>query len=179
MDFKKKPLTLSGCSKLKKFPEIVENMSHLRELYLNETGIEELPSSLEHLTGLTFLSLRNCKNLSSLADAICTMTSLKTLILSGCSKLNELAENLGNLEGLEVLDVSGTALKALPTSIVRLKNLKIISLCRCEGLSSKSMNKRLSFLLFLGFLLLLVVFNLLLSGRKYFCLPPKKYYSAI
>ncbi|XP_030936174.1 TMV resistance protein N-like [Quercus lobata] len=177
-----KTLALSGCSKLKKFPEIVENMSHLTELYLNETAIEELPSSLEHLTGLTFLSLRNCKNLSSLTDAICTMISLKILILSGCSKLDELPENLGNLEGLEVLDVSGTAIKALPTSVVSLKNLRVISLrllCRCEGLSSKSMNKRLSFLLFLGFLLLLVVFHILLSGRKYFCLPPKNYCSAI
>ena len=170
-----KSLTLSGCSKLKKFPKIVENTSHLTELYLNETAIEELPSSLEHLLGLTFLSLRNCKNLSSLTDAICTMTSLKILILSGCSKLDELPENLGNLEGLEVLDVSGTAIKALPTSVVPLKNLRVISLCRCDGLSSKSLNQRLNFLLFLSFLLLLVVFNILLSGWKYFCLPLKNY----
>ena len=170
---------LSGCSRLKKFPEIVGNMPCLLKLDFDKTAIQELPASVHNLTNLTFLSLRNRKNLSSLTDAICTMTSLKNLILSGCSKLDELPENLGNLEGLEVLDVSGTAIKALPSSVVLLKNLRGISICRCEGLSFKSLKKGLNFLLFLGFLLLLVVFNILLSGRKYFCLPPENYYSAI
>ena len=107
------------------------------------------------------------------------MTSLKTLILSSYSKLDELPENLGNLEDLEVLDVSGTAIKALPSSVVPLKNLRVISICRCEGLSSKSLKKHLNFLLFLGCLLLLFVFIILPSGKKYFGLPPKNYYSAI
>ncbi|KAK9994317.1 hypothetical protein SO802_024020 [Lithocarpus litseifolius] len=133
-----KTLTLSSCSKLKRFPEIVENMSCLTELYLNETAIKELPSSVDHLTGLTFLSLRNCKNLSSLTDATCTMTSLKTLILSGCSKLDELPENMGNLKDLEVIDVSGTAIKALPSSVVPLKNLRRIDATDCTSLKTLS-----------------------------------------
>ena len=58
-------LNLSGCSELKKFPDIQGNMEHLLELYLASTAIEELPSSIEHLTGLVLLDLKRCKNLKS------------------------------------------------------------------------------------------------------------------
>nr|POE74854.1 tmv resistance protein n [Quercus suber] len=97
---------LSGCSKLKKFPDIVENMLRLSKLGLSQTTIKD------------------CKNLSSLPIAICSLMSLKTLNLSGCSKLDELPENLGKIKGLEVLDLSGTAITGLPSSVVHLKNLK-------------------------------------------------------
>ena len=138
---------LSGCSRLKKFPEIVGNMSYMSELYLNETAIKTLPLSMEHLTCLITLDLRHCKNLSSLPNDSCSLTSLKTLALSGCSKLDELLENLGNIKGLEELDVSGTAITRLPSSVVLLKNLKVLSLRGCEGLASESSNNLLSFLL--------------------------------
>ncbi|XP_030935129.1 TMV resistance protein N-like isoform X2 [Quercus lobata] len=136
---------LSGCSRLKKFPEVEGNMSSLLELYLNETAIKELPLSVVHLTGLTKLDLRDCKNLSSLPNASCYLMSLKILTLSGCSKLNELPENLGNIKSLEELDVSETAITELPSSLVLLKNLKVLSLRGCEGLTSISSNKLISF----------------------------------
>ena len=136
---------LSGCSRLKKFPEIVGNMLRLSKLYLDGTAIKELPLSVERLTGLTLLNLRDCKNFSSLPSGICNLTSLKTLTLSCCSKLDELPEHLGNVEGLKALDVSGTAIRELPSSIVHLKNLTALSLRGCEGLSSKSSNKLLPF----------------------------------
>ena len=77
-------LNLSGCSKLKKFPEIETDMTNLLELHLDGTFIEELPSSIKHLTGLTVLNLQDCKNLLSFPSAICSLTSLKILTLSGC-----------------------------------------------------------------------------------------------
>ena len=136
---------LGGCSRLKKFPEIVGNMSHLSKLYLNKTPIKDLPLAGEHVTGLIKLDLRDCKNLSHLPNAYCSSMSLKILTLSGCLKIGELPENLRNLEGLEELDVSGTAIKMPPTSINLLKNLKVLSLHGCEGLSPKSSNKLISF----------------------------------
>jgi Leucine-rich repeat (LRR) protein len=69
--------TLSGCSRLKKFPEIVGNMSRLPELYLNETAIKTLPLSVEHLTCLITLDLRHCNNLSSFPNAICSFDIFK------------------------------------------------------------------------------------------------------
>ena len=136
---------LGGCSRLKKFPEIVGNMSHLSKLYLNKTPIKDLPLAGEHVTGLIKLDLRDCKNLSHLPNAYCSSMSLKILTLSGCSKIGELPKNLRNLEGLEELDVSGTTIKMPPTSINLLKNLKVLSLHGCEGLSPKSSNKLISF----------------------------------
>ncbi|XP_065637060.1 disease resistance-like protein DSC1 [Quercus suber] len=134
-----------GCSRLKKFPEIVGNMSRLSKLCLSETAIKDLPLSMEHLTGLIKLDLRECKNLSSLSNGCCCLKSLKILTLSSCSKLDTIPENLGNIEGLEELDLSGTAITGLPLSVVHLKNLKTLSLRGCLGLSSKSFNKLLSF----------------------------------
>ncbi|KAL0010730.1 hypothetical protein SO802_005838 [Lithocarpus litseifolius] len=127
---------LSGCSKLKKFPEIVENMSHLLELCLDGIAVEDLPLSMEQLTGLTTLDLTNCKNLSSFPGAICSLTSLKTLILSRCSKLHKMEENLGNLEGLEILDMSGTSIRDLPLSMEQLTGLIKLDLTNCKKLSS-------------------------------------------
>ena len=58
-------LNFSGCSGLKKFPDIRGNMDHLLELHLASTAIEELPSSIGHLTRLILLDLKRCKNLKS------------------------------------------------------------------------------------------------------------------
>ena len=73
---------LSGCVRLKKFSEIGTNMTKLSELYLDGTALEELPLSIEHLTGLTLLSLQDCKNIS--CSTSINLPSLKTLNLSGC-----------------------------------------------------------------------------------------------
>ncbi|RVW88931.1 TMV resistance protein N [Vitis vinifera] len=51
-------LNFSGCSELKKFPDIQGNMEHLSELYLASAAIEGLPSSIGHLTGLVLLDLK-------------------------------------------------------------------------------------------------------------------------
>ncbi|KAG7940992.1 hypothetical protein I3843_16G015300 [Carya illinoinensis] len=77
-------LILSGCSRLKNFPEIGQNMICLSKLYLDGTAIEELPSSIEHLTNLALLNLRDCKSFLSFPRVLFGLASLKSLILSGC-----------------------------------------------------------------------------------------------
>ena len=51
-------LILFGCSKIKKIPEFMGNMECLSKLYLDGTAITKLPSSIEHLTNLASLHLR-------------------------------------------------------------------------------------------------------------------------
>ena len=51
-------LFLFGCSKLRNFPEIMEDMENLKELLLDGTSIEVLPSSIERLKGLVLLNMR-------------------------------------------------------------------------------------------------------------------------
>ena len=111
-------------------------MPHLSKLCLSETAIKDLSLLVIHSTSLIELDLRDCKNLSSLPNAIYNLMSQKTLNLFGCSKLDELSENLGKIEVLDELDLSGTAITGIPSSVVHLKNLKLLSLSRCVGLSS-------------------------------------------
>ncbi|XP_024198721.1 disease resistance protein RUN1-like [Rosa chinensis] len=114
---------LSGCSKLKEFPEIV-GMESLAELYLDGTAIKELPTSIQHLSGLILLNLKGCKYLLGLPSFICNLVSLKYLYLSGCSRIDQLPEHLGSLEHLQVLDACKTAIRKVPSSILLLKNPK-------------------------------------------------------
>ncbi|KAK9205414.1 hypothetical protein WN943_015681 [Citrus x changshan-huyou] len=63
-------LDLSGCSKLKRLPEI--SSGNISWLFLRGTAIEELPSSIEHLLRLGHLDLSDCKRLKSLPSSLLT-----------------------------------------------------------------------------------------------------------
>lgn len=76
-------------------------MERLRELHLNDTSIQELPSSVKRLKGLEDLNLYGCNSLLSLPDSICNLRSLKTLNIHLCWKLEKLPENLESLQCLE------------------------------------------------------------------------------
>ncbi|TQD97383.1 hypothetical protein C1H46_016962 [Malus baccata] len=117
-------LNLSGCSNFEKFPEISDAMDNLSELYLDGTTIKELPSSINKLTGLTVLNLSRCQELKSLPSSI-HMGSLQTLNLSGCSNLEKFPEISDAMENLSKLYLDGTAIKELPSSIIKLTGLTI------------------------------------------------------
>ena len=57
-------LILSGCSNLKRIPEFGENMKNVSKLYLDGTAITKLPTSIENLTGLVSLNVKDCKNIN-------------------------------------------------------------------------------------------------------------------
>ncbi|RVW15039.1 Disease resistance-like protein DSC1 [Vitis vinifera] len=116
-------LTLSGCSKLKKFPEVQGNMEHLPNLSLEGTAIKGLPLSIENLTGLALLNLKECKSLESLPRSIFKLKSLKTLILSNCTRLKKLPEIQENMESLMELFLDGSELKELPDDLGSLQCL--------------------------------------------------------
>ena len=92
-------LILSECSNLKTIPEFGVNMGYVSELHLDGTTITKLPTSIENLSGLASLNVRDCKNLMSLPSTFFNMTWLKDLNLCGCSKL---LENLRSDESVEV-----------------------------------------------------------------------------
>ncbi|XP_062004244.1 TMV resistance protein N-like isoform X2 [Rosa rugosa] len=82
-------LGLNGCSKVK-IPEFGEGMKNLSEVYASWTASEELPSSIEHLVGLTHLFINDSKSLQSFpGTAIFKLKSLRQLGMSGCPKLVE------------------------------------------------------------------------------------------
>ncbi|PON67942.1 TIR-NBS-LRR-like protein [Parasponia andersonii] len=78
---------LSGCTELKKFPEISEPMEYLTMLSLDRIGVKELPSSIENLLKLTRLHLCDCQDLESLPNSIRNLNSLTELLIYFCTKL--------------------------------------------------------------------------------------------
>ncbi|XP_031253510.1 disease resistance-like protein DSC1 [Pistacia vera] len=119
----------SGCSNLKKFPQISWNM---KELYLDETAIEKLPSSIENLSRLVILNLKDCSMLERVPSNICKLRSLEHLNLSGCSKLGGLLDNLRNLTASRVLKaVRVAATREAPISIPYLRRLEKLDLTNC------------------------------------------------
>ncbi|KAL0009374.1 hypothetical protein SO802_010876 [Lithocarpus litseifolius] len=114
-------LIFSGCSNLKRIPEFGENMKSVSKLYLDDTVITKLPTSIENLTGLVLLSVKDCKNLMSLPRTFFNMKWLKELNLSGCLKL---LENLVIEKSVEEVGVSGTATGLMPHSNTLFQTLK-------------------------------------------------------
>ncbi|PRQ55243.1 putative leucine-rich repeat domain, L domain-containing protein [Rosa chinensis] len=109
-------LILSNCSKVKKIPEFVGNMERLLVLCLDATAIEELPISIERLTGLVTLNLCNCRNLVCLPSTINKLKSVENLNLSGCLKLGKHQVNVGEMDCFEDTDVnSGSAIEISST----------------------------------------------------------------
>ncbi|ESR55136.1 hypothetical protein CICLE_v10023372mg, partial [Citrus x clementina] len=124
-------LDLSGCSKLKKLPEI--SSSNISRLYLSGTAIEELPSSFELLLRLWWLDLSDCKMLKSLPSILCKLKSLGVLNLRGCSNLRRLPERLGQLSSPIILNLVKTNIEKIPESIIQLFVLRHLLLNYCEG----------------------------------------------
>ncbi|PNY12730.1 TMV resistance protein N [Trifolium pratense] len=137
-------LILSGCTAVRKLPDFGESMTNLSTLALDEIPIAELPPTIGYLTGLNSLRLRECRNIASLPNTFSNLKSLKRLNLSGCSKFYKLPDNLHENEALEYLNVSDTAIREVPSSIVHLKNLVLLSFHGCKGLSWNSESKHFS-----------------------------------
>ncbi|XP_044475280.1 disease resistance protein RPV1-like [Mangifera indica] len=116
-------LDLSGLSNLKMVPEFPPK---ILELYLDETAIKELSSSIGKVSSLIRLSLKNCSSLESLPNTICKLNSLKYICISGCSKLERLPDDLGKLESLEGIEASGITVKVLPSVMTALSALRFL-----------------------------------------------------
>ncbi|KAL6317019.1 hypothetical protein AAG906_026754 [Vitis piasezkii] len=139
-----KVLNLSGCSKIDKFPEIQES----REVSGNHGGYGMFTkASFRWNIYKRSLSLRKCKNLTSLPNSICSLRSLETLIVSGCSKLNKLPEELGGVVKDQYLTPGFHPSIQLPY-LSGLYSLKSLDLCGCN-LTDRSINDNIGHLRFL------------------------------
>ncbi|KAK3193851.1 hypothetical protein Dsin_025161 [Dipteronia sinensis] len=150
-------LDLSLCSSVMKFPQISGNIEMLS---LNGTEIEEVPSSIENLSKLSFLDLSDCTRLKHISTNICKLKCLRSLILKNCFKLESFPEILEKMESMEILDLSycsklvkfpknivylssleqlvlrGNNFESLPESIRQLSNLRELWLNDCNKLQS-------------------------------------------
>ncbi|KDP42292.1 hypothetical protein JCGZ_01616 [Jatropha curcas] len=126
-----KTLDLQGCSKLEECPEIPCN---LRYLYLSETAIKQLPSSIGHCSQLVVLWLHGCTKLENLPDCIGQLQSLELIDVTDL-KFSTLPNNFGYLKSLKKLDATGSGIKTLPSSFNQLSRLERLKFMGCNGLT--------------------------------------------
>ncbi|PON47918.1 TIR-NBS-LRR-like protein [Parasponia andersonii] len=119
---KLKTLNLEGCTQVEMFPDLPVNII---SVVLSGTGIEEVPTSIERLSHLQILCMRNCVRLVKLPTSICKLKSLENLSLSGCSKLARFPEILEPIENLSRLELEKTAIEELPFSIKNLIGIQV------------------------------------------------------
>ncbi|KAL4352949.1 hypothetical protein GQ457_06G025710 [Hibiscus cannabinus] len=135
--YRLKVLNLKGSQNLIKTPDFTTT-PNLEILILEGCiRIVDVHPSIGVLSRLKILNLRGCKSLRDLPPKIGGCKCLKTLDLSGCYKVGNLPKNLQQVEFLEELDLSETTIAELPSFIFQFKYLKVLSLNKCKGPSSK------------------------------------------
>ncbi|TQE04833.1 hypothetical protein C1H46_009547 [Malus baccata] len=123
-----KILNLSECTDLKKSPDF-SNLPNLVELILEGcASLFEIHPSIGHLKKLSLVNLTGCQNLISLPGDFYKSKSVQALVLLQCRQFSELPEDLGQMISLRILEASYTAIRKVPRSTVRLKNLIHLSL---------------------------------------------------
>ena len=76
-------LGLLGCERLKRFPDIPQEMENLKFLSLGHTAIRELPPSIGNLTGLERLDIGSYFYSCQLPSSIYKLQHLRQLLLYG------------------------------------------------------------------------------------------------
>ncbi|KAJ6348963.1 hypothetical protein OIU77_006534 [Salix suchowensis] len=132
---KLRSLSIGGFSKVESFPEITVPMKSLRYLYLDETGIKEIPSSLfEHMISLEILSL-GATLIKELPLSIKDMVCLRKMRLSGTpiKTIPELPPSLTSL-----IAYNCESLETTMISTITLDNLsKEMNFANCLKLDQK------------------------------------------
>ncbi|TYI48295.1 hypothetical protein E1A91_D13G237500v1 [Gossypium mustelinum] len=119
-------LDLVGCSSIRELPRSFDKLRSLQSLNLGNTGLKQLPDSVQRLielrhlvitieathlkeiragfwTSLKYLELRCCMELECLREGMQYLKSLRTLVVSSCVKLVSLPRSLKFLANLEDL----------------------------------------------------------------------------
>ncbi|XP_021813532.1 TMV resistance protein N-like [Prunus avium] len=126
---KLKFLDLSNSHHLTLSPDF-SKLPNLEQLMLKGcVSLPEVHESIGHLGRLSVVDLEDCNLLKDLPRSLYKSKSIEVLVLSGCSRFENLAEDLGEMVSLTTLLADRTAIRKVPFTIVRLKNLRNLSLC--------------------------------------------------
>ena len=87
----------------------IMKLINLNQLYLEATGINNVPNEIGNLVNLTWLNLAD-NNITSLPNGIGNLTNLEGLILTWNTNLSILPDTIDNLENIYRLDLLDTDL---------------------------------------------------------------------
>ncbi|KAG0607534.1 hypothetical protein M758_8G036000 [Ceratodon purpureus] len=129
-----------------KLPQTMELLTNLEELELRDCeGVRELPESMGHLKLLTTLRLIRCGSLEALPDWLGALTSLQHLWIQECECLTKLPESIGLLSSLRGFRIEGSAgLQPLPDSLRQLNALERLDILDCGSLEGLGVSRVLS-----------------------------------
>ncbi|XP_077219345.1 putative disease resistance protein RGA3 [Tasmannia lanceolata] len=98
-------LDLSGIggTEIKKLPDSLGSLKHLRYLNLSATQLQELPETVSNLYLLQTLKLDECHILEKLPQGLGKMISLRHLEIEGTNKLHSLPNGIGKLNSLRTI----------------------------------------------------------------------------
>lgn len=116
---------LSGLG-LTEIPQEVFNWSHIRQLYLRDNDLHNLPEDWGALSNLEYLDLSN-NRLEQLGEAIGQLSQLRTLEVRN-NRLREVSDAIGQMGALEYLDLSHNVLDSLPETMSELSSLYEVNL---------------------------------------------------
>ncbi|XP_016646920.1 PREDICTED: disease resistance protein TAO1-like [Prunus mume] len=134
-----KILNLSHSYQLTKSPDF-SKLPNLKELILEDCeSLSEVHSSIGDLGRLSLVNLECCYTLRDLPLNFYNSKSIETLLLNRCSCFEKLAEGLGDMVSLTTLEADETAIRQIPSSILKLKKLKVFSLCHVKGSPSTNL----------------------------------------
>ncbi|KAL6297324.1 hypothetical protein ACE6H2_005466 [Prunus campanulata] len=94
-------------------------------------NLYKVHSFIGDLGRLSLVNLEGCSRLRDLPLNFYKSKSIETLILNGCSRFENLADGLGDMVSLTILEADDTDNRQIPSSIVKLKKLRILSLSGC------------------------------------------------
>jgi Leucine-rich repeat (LRR) protein len=118
-------------------PPAIGKLSSLKQLSLEATNIETLPSEVGNLVHLVDLNLVGCTSLRTLPEELgnCS-SSLERISLPNSHLLRELPSSIGKLKKLRVLSIDISSLKSIPESFVNLGKLTDLILSASNPTSS-------------------------------------------
>ncbi|OIT37819.1 tmv resistance protein n [Nicotiana attenuata] len=137
-------LEISGCSYIQTLPVDLGEMRSLRQLLAYDTGIKQLPGSVELLRHLEVLKVGGsnlepkCSFSRSRVHHIQSFsTSITVLSLTYCGLSDaDIPRDIGSLSSLQILNLSGNSFHCLPSGLSKLRLLFLLGLDDCENLQT-------------------------------------------
>ncbi|VVB12488.1 unnamed protein product [Arabis nemorensis] len=129
-------LDVSGATKLVEMLEVcLEEKNELRTLDISETILPELADTINAVTNLNQLLVRNCSKITWI-PSIENLTHLEVFDVSGCNNLERIDGSFGKMSYLHQVNLSGTNLSELPNNISKLSNIKELIIRNCSKLKA-------------------------------------------
>ncbi|KAG5847986.1 hypothetical protein ANANG_G00132080 [Anguilla anguilla] len=130
-----------GSNEFSELPDVLEQVQHLKEIWMDNNSLQRLPGFIGRLKHLTYLDLSK-NRIESVDSDISGCEALEDLLLS-FNSLQQLPDSIGMLKKLTTLKVDENQLSSLPNTIGSLSHLDEFD---CSGNELQSLPPTIGYL---------------------------------